>query len=661
MIKTFIYGTPNGFDFYEQETASKELSDYFKGFYISSRKDRGLMVNRRENGITTYNYLRYGLVEVIGRPNSFFGMTLLLDENQYCPDFKKIFDWFDYMFGKLLEQNTILYTNDGGTVQYRISKFHEVKESVEWIKSNLPNIFSAAAGTLIDNYDFSFSSALTGKVACFNDLEKQANLLAAFKTYRWVAISPIFEKSMELEHGELEEKLNSLNKDLFLISTGVKEVSIATLESWEQESTDICEDITKYLHTTILDSEEKESFEKLFNDYQSLKKGLSVLLQKVKKPIVEEPSTEFVQLKETELTKTCKCCGKEKPLSQFHSPSESTCILCEENVRNHYTKDKKNERQVVNPFKENGNQIKHLKQFIPHGIVAVLLALIVIIYFSMPNSEPTQPTSRKEVNERVENVTTPQKQKVDVRRFNEYLNNKLFKEAYECIKDKVDANNYINLLREAVVDHLWHMIDDGTSNRNKEDVKADIIEFHIMHKLMLEDINTLKEAEWKELTDDYYKLWDIIRKSSSLDENDHNTADKIISKYTDAPFYKYLKNIKEAIDIKWNIRVIPKVKTIEAHASPQITLEKLKSDGKTLIGTPIAIDRTCGYELNVGEYVVIKYNGASLSIPDNSIYQNNSKPKEGWLRIKITKAGSSIYIVGDIEITITGKTQFKKR
>ena len=60
MFNTYIYGTPLGFDFFEDISS---LKDYFKGLYISTRKGRRLMVNRRDNGETFYNYLRYGLAE----------------------------------------------------------------------------------------------------------------------------------------------------------------------------------------------------------------------------------------------------------------------------------------------------------------------------------------------------------------------------------------------------------------------------------------------------------------------------------------------------------------------------------------------------------------------------------------------------------------------
>ena len=79
MIKTFIYGDPHGFDFYEKDVY---LNDYFKGFYISSRRGRRLVVNRRENGETIYSYLQYNLKEVIARPtHAFFCMSLVLTDN----------------------------------------------------------------------------------------------------------------------------------------------------------------------------------------------------------------------------------------------------------------------------------------------------------------------------------------------------------------------------------------------------------------------------------------------------------------------------------------------------------------------------------------------------------------------------------------------------
>ena len=79
-VKTFIYGTPLGFNFYEDDSLYK---DYFKAFYISSREGRRLMVNRLDNGETTYNFLCYRIAEAGNRPNAFFGMSLVLGDYQY--------------------------------------------------------------------------------------------------------------------------------------------------------------------------------------------------------------------------------------------------------------------------------------------------------------------------------------------------------------------------------------------------------------------------------------------------------------------------------------------------------------------------------------------------------------------------------------------------
>ena len=51
-MRTYIYGVPQGFDFYEKDV---QFTDYFKSFYISSRRGRRFLINRKENGETIYN------------------------------------------------------------------------------------------------------------------------------------------------------------------------------------------------------------------------------------------------------------------------------------------------------------------------------------------------------------------------------------------------------------------------------------------------------------------------------------------------------------------------------------------------------------------------------------------------------------------------------
>ena len=219
MAKTFIYGVPHGFDFYEKDA---EFNDYFKGFYISSRRGRRLMINRRDNGETIYSYLRYGLKEVDRQPlHSFFGMSLVIDNYQFCPNFKVLLEWFDYLFNKLVNEHNVIKINDDGVLHYVIHKFDENSSDVEWLKSNLPNILTQAGQTEIVNYDSSYADGKAGQVVSFNQPVGEKRLLDTFKKYRWISVSSeIVEKeenttiitdpgTIELNYEELKRCLLS--------------------------------------------------------------------------------------------------------------------------------------------------------------------------------------------------------------------------------------------------------------------------------------------------------------------------------------------------------------------------------------------------------------------------------------------------------------------
>ena len=233
MIKTFIYGVPRGFDFYEKDA---ELNDYFKGFYISSRRGRRLMINRRENGDTIYSYLRYGLKEVDRQPlHSFFGMSLVVDNYQFCPNFKVLLEWFDYLFNKLVNEHSLIKKNEDGILHYVVHKFDENSADVEWLKSNLPNILTQAGQTEIANYDNSFIDGKAGQVVSFNNPVGENRLLETFRKYRWLSISSeIVERQditsgdpieIELNFEELNGKLNEFNQQLLPIAVDISKGS----------------------------------------------------------------------------------------------------------------------------------------------------------------------------------------------------------------------------------------------------------------------------------------------------------------------------------------------------------------------------------------------------------------------------------------------------
>lgn len=87
-MRTYIYGVPQGFDFYEKDV---QFTDYFKSFYISSRRGRRFLINRKENGETIYTYLRYGMKEVCRQPQHAFSacrwlwrMVLIVRISRLC-------------------------------------------------------------------------------------------------------------------------------------------------------------------------------------------------------------------------------------------------------------------------------------------------------------------------------------------------------------------------------------------------------------------------------------------------------------------------------------------------------------------------------------------------------------------------------------------------
>lgn len=256
MIRTYIYGVPHGFDFYEKDA---NLNNYFKGFYISSRRGRRLMVNRQENGETIYSYLQYGLKEVERQPlHSFFGMSLVVDDYQYCPNFKVLLEWFDYLFNKLVKEQRIIKKNEDGVLCYVIHKFEEVSEEVNWLKSNIPNIITKSGQAddvrvEISKYDKSFFAGNVGQIVCFNKPVSEKRLFEVFHKYSWISVSSqILEKEevntsgniadsevIELSYEDLDKQSNEFTKQLLSIALD-DGTSTASLDEIEETVRNKC-------------------------------------------------------------------------------------------------------------------------------------------------------------------------------------------------------------------------------------------------------------------------------------------------------------------------------------------------------------------------------------------------------------------------------------
>ena len=106
------------------------------------------MVNRKDDGTTVYSFLCYGLMEKEGRPNAFFGCSVTLDDNRYCPDLKGSLRVvrLSVSAGVVGAGNVLFFVNDGGILQYKVDKFSDIPDEIDWLKSNLPNIFTEIVG-----------------------------------------------------------------------------------------------------------------------------------------------------------------------------------------------------------------------------------------------------------------------------------------------------------------------------------------------------------------------------------------------------------------------------------------------------------------------------------------------------------------------------------
>lgn len=638
MIKTYLYGTPHGFDFYEKESA---FSDFFQGFYISSRKGKRLMVNRREDETTVYSFLHYGLMEVGGRPNSFFGMSLVMDEGRYTPDFQQMFKWFEYIFEKLLERGEIFKKNEAGIIQYRIDKFEDASEDVEWVKINLPKIFSKEAATRILNYDNSFKQGQAGKVACFNNEESEKNLLAAFREFRWITLSPGFEKSIELDAGELKERLGKLNGELARVAT-----QVATIGKWESSENDLeqmrqeaeitCVDIDKYL-SSIRDKEEQKTFDELLNRYKDLSSNICQLQQTLQEK--QNHSTSEIAQEE------------EVPAGDQIEEGEDVKPKKEENKEETIHKYKKQYNLFFPISDALCKQISKLKRY---GLIvgSVFLLLYIIWVFALKDKKEGTTLSnnpKTEIQDTAKRNLLEEKNKVDTVIFNKYISSNAIKEAYDYLKNKEDQSDYKSQLKVCIENYLWNLIDTQGSN-DKTTVSDNMMEFYIANKEILDFVGFKEEdkEKWNKLNEDYCKLWSVLQKET-ITQEEKEEAKAIAQQYND--------KFSEWITLLDNITII---QSTTPSLDATICLKCIKSDGKTIIVNE-KVTRNIGKELFVGEYVEIHYPNIKNVVKNysNSPFEHN--PKLNYLRIRLTKSGKYTYRIGNVGITITAKTKYKAR
>ena len=706
MIKAYIYGTPKGFDAYGSD---KSFEGYLKGFYIATRRDKRLMVNRRANGETIYSYLHYGLMEYsdlgkgkAGRINSFFGMSLHLSDGIYTPDFKLVFDWFDFWFNKILEDGTILKKVSSGYVQYQVSKFASANY-IEQVRSNLPNIFSEKAGTVMLRYDDSFIEGKSGQIASLNDKADSNVILSAFKHYQWVKLSsdvPIDDTVViDIDFNDLNDKLSEYSKLLLPIAINPKAHSVDELCKIEDGVKEIFSSIESYLKKISKNNtEEYDKFSSLANDCKAVYENITELKKRLIDPGdgsgTDTPATQFCHKcqknkhisefsspnaticiaceKEAEIpSKQCNKCGQIKPITEFSSPNATICIACENEVPTKQC----NKCGQIRPITEFEPGAKICKDCAGAGFTipswakivissAVILVIGVVCLLKF-NSDTLPPPPLKTVDEEI---------------FWSHINKYEYQTAYEYLADKSDRNDYLPI-ESAINKQMWDIINNGVEsyeeyNKTIGNDKVDKVKNVLAGVTLLGDDAITKESKDK-ISNTIKQFRELVDKLSLEDKNfgpkSHKKASDIIkegknynSKWLDIVASKYDKYKEET-----NTKPSPPVTTQQDYGS--IYLVNLDANYNPIKNNQgvVEVPIVPGKKTECGTYkrktfVDICYDRNKVKIRRVKELEDNPNPADkdnpqaqnyklnATYRVRINKAGLEVYEVIYVE-DLTGK------
>lgn len=662
MIKTYIYGTPLGFNSYEGD---ESYDNYLKGFYISSRRGKRMMVNRRAGGLTTYNFLVYNLVESEGRPNSFFGMTIQIDNNQYCADFQKIYEWFDYVFEKIQNEKRIFRKDSTGNVlnplKYAVAKFKDCPQDVHWIKSVLPNIFSPASGLVLKEYDSSFLNEKTGQVVALNPQESNDIVLTAFRRYDWVSISPdnpllaennrIDDAISELDYNDLQNKLNEFNEVLVPMAIDRSKCSIEVLEALKNNTSQSIASLIRYIPRLAGEEERGIKFQDQLQKYKDLLANIETLLDRISKDSMTE-------IEDKQKTQYCYSCKQHKSTDLFDSPNSTQCKECdakgtsEGSSKTDVTSYKKcrqcgsvksdiyfSDGSGICSTCQKKNNLDRIKPVIFAGVLSILVFVVVLVLINRPKSDDVVPDTPSGQTTAVTNNN------VDKTKFEKAVLELDIVSAYACLTDKEDGSSYYNQLKSAIDAYLWKIIDESTLDIDL--IQQEIIQSALANKSIYNDVSyDFNQDYWLNLAKDYVDLNKLL-KLPELTNEQKTRGVNIINNNPDRFGEDYM-SLLDAKKIKKD-RVIP--------TSPEnnsVKVEILDSDKTTVIKTLFYSNQKAGFDVYKGQWV-------RITSPTRPRYESDgpfthTRPEyDHVLMIEAGRVGSNIYNCAGSQITITAK------
>lgn len=206
-VEFFLHGIPNGEDFWGKE----EERSFFGTFYDSSSDNLKFLIQARTIGGKPYFYYSYlvyaDVVDNNGRPGSYFGMTLRLDE--YCKEFMNLYRILDtvynsYVVGKLL-------VNDKSKLKYSVPKFgnFSINGIYDKVKRLLQDTLSNDSFSKVGNISLGGNPYRKCNLYdCTND-----TVLSDIRQYGKIAISPYYpsmnESSMQQQ---CDNRINAIRK-----------------------------------------------------------------------------------------------------------------------------------------------------------------------------------------------------------------------------------------------------------------------------------------------------------------------------------------------------------------------------------------------------------------------------------------------------------------
>lgn len=507
MISTYIYGSPHGFNFYEGVAS---WNDYFKSFYISTRKGKRLMVNRKDDGTTVYSFLCYGLMEKEGRPNAFFGCSVIIGGDRYSPDLKELFEWFDYLFGRIVERGSLFFVNDGGIIQYKVDRFSDISDEIDWLKSNLPNIFTKSSDITLLPYDATYTTRNLGKVICCNIDTPVQRIVDDFRKSHWLAISPGFKPEEELEEmnfADLSSRLNEYNQKILAVAVNPSADDVGLLKTIQAECADVIESLRKY-HKAVQDEVEKQNCTEIREKYANLSGNIAALLKKIPQTsgpavppagfVAEPPRVDPPRVK----TRICRKCHAKKPVSAF-TRYVDVCDDCAKAKPQTY-------------WWEN---IKST-----HAAAAIVAVIVLVSAFLIIKPHLGKSEEEEKVTDR-EDVSITDSNSFDVGHFDRLLADGKFYEAYGYADSNGKKDRYADDVKNALAVKYMEILEN---TRPYSYIYEKAMDFTTVNRRVLEalgynvnDLN-LQARSWQELSE-------LIKDKYAITESDQAKALGIIA------------------------------------------------------------------------------------------------------------------------------------